>query len=61
MQEAEQGNIMYEGDLSHSPCPFRASGTKATLWSAAGRDIYSVFTGHGLAATLMPHGSSWLL
>ena len=43
MQEAEQSIIWCPGDWSHSPCPLRASGTKATLWSATGCDIYGHF------------------
>ena len=43
MQGAEQRIIRCQGDWSHSLCPLRASGTKPTLWSAAGCDIYSHF------------------
>ena len=43
MQEAEQGNIRWQGDSSHSPCLSRASGNKPALWSATGCDIYSLF------------------
>ena len=60
MQEAEQGNIRSQGDSSHSPCPLRASGNKP-----CGQPLdvifIAIFTGHGLAATLMPHVSSWVL
>ena len=43
MQEAEQRIIRCQGDWSHSPCHLRVSGTKATLWSDTGCDIYSHF------------------
>ena len=43
MQEAEQGNIKYQGDSLYIPCPLRSSGAKPTLWLAAGCDIYSHF------------------
>ena len=43
MQEAEHRIIRCQGDWSRSPCPLRASGTKATLWSDTGCDIYSHF------------------
>ena len=43
MQEAEQGHIRCQGDLSHSPCPLRASGNEPALWSDTGCDIHSLF------------------
>ena len=43
IQEAEQRIIRCQGDLSHSPCPLRASGTEPALWSATGCDIDSHF------------------
>ena len=55
MQEAEQRIIRCQGDWSHSPCPLRTSGTKATLWSATGCDIYSHF--HRLWVTSHPNAT----
>ena len=47
-------------DSSHSPCPLRAQGKSSPCGQPLDVISIAIFTGHGLSATLMPHGSSWV-
>ena len=56
MQEAEQGNIRYQRDSSHSTCPLRASGNKPAVWLSTGCDIYSHFHRSRVCSN---HNATW--